>query len=65
LRVKSIKCGVLSNRSAHQRWLWHAIDHYSGQILADVLASHEDAALKQLKQLLAPFAIIAHFYTDG
>jgi insertion element IS1 protein InsB len=32
--------------------------------LADVLASHKDAALKQLKQLLAPFAI-AHFYTDG
>ncbi len=48
----------------NQRWLWHAIDHQSGQILAYVLASHEDTALMQLKRLLAPFSI-THFYTDG
>ena len=48
----------------NQRWLWHAIDHRTGQILAYVLAPHEDAAFKQLKQLLAPFAL-THFYTDG
>lgn len=47
-----------------QRWLWHAIDHRSGAVLAYVLASHEDAALKQLQQLLAPFAI-ERFYTDS
>ena len=47
-----------------QRWLWHAIDHRSGKVLAYVLAPHEDAALKQLQQLLAPFSI-QQFYTDG
>lgn len=47
-----------------QRWLWHAIDHHTGKVLAYVLASHEDAALKQLQQLLAPFSI-QQFYTDG
>lgn len=46
----------------NQRWLWHAIDHRTGQILAYVLAPHEDAAFKQLKQLLAPLAL-THFYT--
>lgn len=47
-----------------QRWLWHAIDHQTGKVLAYVLATHEDAALKQLQQLLAPFSI-QQFYTDG
>lgn len=47
-----------------QRWLWHAIDHETGKVLAYVLASHEDAALKQLQQLLAPFSI-QQFYTDA
>lgn len=47
-----------------QRWLWHAIDHRSGQVLAYVLAPHEDAALVQLQQLLAPFGI-EQFYTDA
>ena len=49
---------------SQQRWLWHAIDHRSGQILAYVLAPHEDDALRQLKALLAPFKI-EQFYTDG
>ncbi|MBW4528996.1 MAG: hypothetical protein KME18_28220 [Phormidium tanganyikae FI6-MK23] len=31
-----------------QRWLWHAINHRTGAVLAYVLAPHEDAALKQL-----------------
>jgi insertion element IS1 protein InsB len=29
-----------------QRWLWHAIDHQTGQILADVLADHKDEAFR-------------------
>ncbi len=48
----------------HQRWLWHAIDHRTGKVLAYVLATHEDSALKQLQQLLAPFSI-QRFYTDS
>ena len=27
-----------------QRWLWHAIDHRTGAVLAYVLAPHTDAA---------------------
>jgi insertion element IS1 protein InsB len=34
-----------------QRWLWHAIDHQYGAVLADVLGSHEDAVFLQLKIL--------------
>ena len=37
-----------------QRWLWHAIDHKTGKVLAYVLATHEDTALKQLQQLERP-----------
>ena len=46
-----------------QRWLWHAIDHDTGEVLAYVLAPREDAALRELQQLLAPFNI-AQVYTD-
>jgi insertion element IS1 protein InsB len=49
---------------SQQRWLWHAIDHYTGQILAYVLGTREDETFLQLKGLLAPLGIV-HFYTDG
>jgi insertion element IS1 protein InsB len=48
----------------YQRWLWHAIDHQTGQILAYVLADHKDDAFKQLQNLLEPFGI-QHYYSDG
>uniref|UniRef100_UPI0036F3E365 IS1 family transposase n=1 Tax=Thermocoleostomius sinensis TaxID=3065396 RepID=UPI0036F3E365 len=47
-----------------QRWLWHAIDHRTGEVLAYVLAPHTDAALESLMLLLMPFGI-KRFYTDG
>jgi insertion element IS1 protein InsB len=47
----------------HQRWLWHAIDHHSGAILAYVLGTHTDTVFVTLKQLLVPFGM-THFYTD-
>lgn len=46
-----------------QRWLWHAIDHASGKILAYVLAERKDEAFLRLKELLEPFGI-TRFYTD-
>jgi IS1 family transposase len=46
-----------------QRWLWHAIDHQTGLVLAYVLADHKDAAFIQLKARLEPFGI-QQFYTD-
>jgi len=46
------------------RWLWHAIDHYTGQLLAYVFGPREDETFLQLKALLAPFGI-TRFYTEG
>ena len=45
------------------RWLWHALDHYSGAVVAYVFGRRKDAVLRELKQLLRPFGI-ARFYTD-
>ena len=50
-------------RKTAPRWLWHAIDHYSGTVLAYVFGRRKDAVLRELKQLLQPFGI-ARFYTD-
>jgi len=46
------------------RWLWHAIDHQTGQSVAYVFGAREDATFLALQALLAPFGI-THFYTDG
>ena len=48
----------------NQRWLWHAIDHGSGEILAYTFGDRKDAVFLELKALLAPFGI-TRFYTDG
>jgi IS1 family transposase len=47
-----------------QRWLWHAIAHKTGEILAYVLSGHKDEAFLRLKELLEPFGI-TQYYTDG
>ncbi len=46
------------------RWLWQAVDHVTGEVLAYVLSTREDKAFLELKALLQPFGI-QHFYTDG
>jgi insertion element IS1 protein InsB len=46
------------------RWLWHALDHCTGKVLAYVFGRREDQAFLKLKALLAPFGI-TRFYTDG
>jgi len=50
-------------KKADQRWLWHAIDHESGKILAYVLDARKDRAFLRLKALLEPFGI-TKYYTD-
>lgn len=50
-------------KKEQQRWLWHAIDHTSGVILAYVCGTHEDDVFLQLKDYLRPFGI-SRFYTD-
>ena len=49
---------------AQQRWLWHAIDHLSGVVLAYAFGSRAAAVFVELKKLLKPFGLV-HFYTDG
>ena len=51
-------------KKAEPRWLWHAIDHASGTVLAYVFGRRKDEVFLQLKELLDPFGI-RRFYTDG
>src|SRR5262245_62069652 len=48
---------------ARARWLWHAIDHHTGRVLAFVVGTGQDAVFLKLKTLLASFGI-TRYYTD-
>ena len=50
-------------RKKEPRWLWHAIDHRCGQVLAYVFGRRHDEVFLQLKALLEPFGI-TRYYTD-
>ena len=45
------------------RWLWHAIDHGTGKVLAYVFGRRKDDVFLQLKGLLEPFGL-TRYYTD-
>jgi IS1 family transposase len=45
------------------RWLWHAIEHHTGKVLASVFGRRQDTVFLQLKALLEPFGI-TQYYTD-
>ena len=45
------------------RWLWHAIDHQTGKVLAYVFGRRQDQVFLQLKGLLEPFGI-RRYHTD-
>jgi insertion element IS1 protein InsB len=51
-------------KKTNPRWLWHAIDHHSGKVLAYVFGRRQDTVLLELQGLLAPFGI-TRFYMDG
>ena len=51
-------------KKKHERWLWHAIDHKTGTILAYVLGQRQDRMFLKLKKMLKPFGI-TKFYTDN
>ena len=38
-------------RKEQQRWLWHAVDHQQGIVLAYVCGTHEDEVFLQLQTL--------------
>jgi insertion element IS1 protein InsB len=50
-------------KKAEQRWLWHAIDHRTGTVLAYVFGRRKDEVFVQLKVLLEPFGI-TRYHTD-
>lgn len=50
-------------RKKEPRWLWHAIDHRSGKVLAYVFGRRKDDVFVKLKALLEPFGI-TRYYTD-
>ena len=45
------------------RWLWHAIDHHTGTVLAYVFGRRQDEGFVALQRLLEPFGI-TRYYTD-
>jgi insertion element IS1 protein InsB len=49
---------------ARQRWLWHAIDHLTGVVLASAFGRRTDQVFVKLQKLLKPFGLV-HFYTDA
>ena len=51
-------------RKSNPRWLWHAIDHHTGKVLAYVFGRCQDEVFLKLKALLEPFGI-TRYYTDG
>jgi insertion element IS1 protein InsB len=50
-------------KKQEQRWLWHAIDHRTGEVLAYVFGRRQDEVFLQLKALLEPFRI-TRFHTN-
>ena len=50
--------------NGQQRWLWHAIDHLTGVVLAYVFGSRADEVFVELQKLLKPFGL-RHFSTDA
>ena len=51
-------------RKMNPPWLWHAIDHRTGKVLAYVFGRRKDVVFLKLKALLEPFGI-RRYYTDG
>jgi insertion element IS1 protein InsB len=48
---------------ARERWLWHALDHQTGRVLAYVVGTRKDTEFLKLRALLVPFNI-TRYYTD-
>ncbi len=56
--------GSLVGSKAHQRWLWPAIDHLTGVVLAYALGSRADTVFVKLQTVLTPCGL-GHFYPDA
>ena len=47
----------------NQRWLWLAVNHDTGEILAYTFGKRRDKVFQELQSILKPFGI-SMFYTD-
>jgi insertion element IS1 protein InsB len=69
VRVRSQRAAELDEMwsfvgaKATARWLWQAVDHHTGRVLAYVVGPRKDTAFLKLKALLASFGI-TRYYTD-
>ena len=52
---------VVCRQQNNPCWLWHAIDHYTGKVLAYVFGGRKDEVFSVL--LLEPFGL-TRYYTD-
>jgi insertion element IS1 protein InsB len=52
------------NDKSHQIWLWWAIDHESGEVIAFWFGTREHCNLDKLQELLSPLKI-GKVYVDG
>jgi len=50
-------------KKGNQRWLWHAIDHHTGTVLAYVFGRRKEEVFLPLTALLEPFGL-TRFSTD-
>jgi len=48
---------------ATARWLWHAVDHHTGRVLAYVVGTRKDATFLKLRAMLTRLGI-TRYYTD-
>ncbi len=51
------------SKKGNERWLWHAIDHHTGTVLAYVFGRRKDEVFLQRKTMLEPFGL-TRFSTD-
>jgi len=51
------------NNKRNQRWLWLAINHNTGDVLAYTFGKRRDEVFRKFKEILEPFGITM-FYTD-
>jgi insertion element IS1 protein InsB len=56
--------GSYVRRKVHPRWVWHAMDHHTGQVFAYVCGRRKDTVFLARKALLEPWGITRSF-TDG
>ena len=69
MRIRPQRAAELDEMWSHvgakktERWLWHALDHHTGRVLAYVVGSRKDATFLKLRALLVPFGI-TRYYTD-